>query len=191
MLFRSGAFALVAFFLPFVDTLSIYNSVLTGKKLYKISTAYEVIVQLFSASIIVGTLFLTNNLLILLASYFISYTIIRFVVFRIVTKKHITNNETDPLTIRYGKHLSVMNVLGTVSEAVDSILLWQFIGPAQVAVYALSKGIPIQLSGALQRIITLAFPKFSQRDFKTIRKTIVHKMLLMFLKKLGYQICLF
>jgi len=181
----AGAFAIVALFLPFVDSLTIYNSVLTGKKLFKISTLYEIVVQILSAGVIVTTLFLTNNLLIILVAYFVSYTLIRFFVFRFVVVRHATNTNTDPATTTYGKHLSAMGVLSAISEAVDTILLWQFIGPAQIAVYAFAKGIPVQISAALQRITTLAFPKFAQRDFKIIRSTIGHKMLIMLAVMIG------
>lgn len=177
----AGAFLLVMFFLPFVDTLSIYNSVLTGKKLFRISTIYEIIVQFISAIAIITALFLTNSLLIVLAVYFITFTIVRFFIFRAVIKRHTENPSVDKETTKYGKHLSVMDILSTVSDALDSILLWQFVGPAPVAVYAFAKGIPVQVSVAMQRIMTLAFPKFAQRDFQTIRSSLVHKMLLMFL----------
>jgi len=58
--------------------------------------------------------------------------------------------------------------------------LWQFVGAAPLAIYAFAKGIPAQVNIAAQRIITLAFPKFAQRDYASIKKTLVHKMLLMF-----------
>ena len=177
----AGAFLLVMLFLPFVDTLSIYNSILTGKKLFRVSTVYEIVVQLISAITIIGTLFVTNNLLVVLAVYFITFTVIRFLIFKIVIKRHTGNSNIDKETTRYGKHLSAMDILSTVSDALDSILLWQFVGPAPVAVYAFAKGIPVQISVAMQRIMTLAFPKFAQRDFQTIRSGLMHKMLLMFL----------
>ncbi len=177
----AGAFALVALFIPFVDSLSIYNSVLTGKKLFRTSTFYEIFIQGTSTLVIVATLFVTNNLVFILTSYFLTYTIVRFVVFQAVVKKYTDNTNIDPKTTSYGKHLSLMGILGTVSAALDSILLWQFIGPAQVAVYAIAKGMPLQISAAFQRLTTLAFPKFAKQDFKTIKKALVHKMMLMFI----------
>lgn len=176
----AGGFGLMAIFIPFVDTLGVFNSTLAGKKLFKVSAFYESIIQIVSAVVMVGTLFLTDDLILILASYFLSHTITRLIVFQIVAHKYSENREVDQSAIAYGKHLSAMDVMSIVSNTLDTILLWQFVGAAPVAVYAFAKGIPSQISVALQRINALAFPKFAQRDFASIKHALVQKMLLLF-----------
>lgn len=175
----AGAFGIIAVFLPFVDTFSLFNTVLTGKKLFKISVLYESSIQAVSALAIALTLFFTNNLLIILSSYFISYTITRLIAFWIVIAKHTDNKKIDDSAIPYGKHLSVMEVLSIIAETVNSVLLWHFAGAAPVAIYSFAKAIPAQISSALQRITTLAFPKFAIRDFEQIKQSLISKMLKM------------
>jgi len=177
----AGAFGIVAVFLPFVDTFNIFNTILTGKRLFKVSIIYEAVIQSISAITIAIALFFTNNLLIILLSYFVAYTITRFIAFRVVIRKHTINKKVDMSAIGYGKHLSVMRILGTFAATVDNILLWQFAGAAPLAIYAFAKAIPIQISGALKKITVLAFPKFVQRDFQSIKQPLIHKMLKMFL----------
>lgn len=175
----AGAFGIIAVFLPFVDTFSLFNTVLTGKKLFKISVLYESSIQAVSALAIALALFFTNNLLVILASYFISYTITRLIAFWIVVAKHTDNKKIDDSAIPYGKHLSVMEVLSIIAETVNSVLLWHFVGAAPVAIYSFAKAIPAQISSALQRITTLAFPKFAMRDFEQIKQSLISKMLKM------------
>lgn len=177
----AGSFAIVAVFLPFIDTLNLFNAITTGKQLFKVSIIYEAVIQVSTAVIIITTLFFTNNLPIILLAYFISYTAIRFIVFHIVIKKHTKNNNVDHNALTYGKHLSVMEVLGVISGTLDSILLWQFLGAGPLAVYSFAKAIPTQINGVLKKLVTLALPKFAQRDFQEIKKTLFHKMVVLFL----------
>lgn len=177
----AGAFFIITIFLPFVDTLGIFNSILTGKRLFKISILYETASQGISALVITATLFFTNNLLIILASYFCIYTLSRFIIFKVIMRLHKKNDAVDTTAIPYGKHLSAMRIIGTISESLDSILIWQFVGPAPLAVYAFAKAIPTQIRETLTSIPKIAFPKFAQRDFSEIRKTLLRRMFLIFL----------
>lgn len=177
----AGAFGIVALFLPFVDTLGIFNSILTGKRLFRVSILYEIASQGISALVIITTLFFTKNLLFILLVYFSIYTLTRFVVFKLVTKRYVQNRNVGSVTISYGKHLSIMRIIGTIAESIDNILLWQFIGPAPLAVYAFAKAIPVQIRETLGAIPKLAFPKFAQRNFREIKKTLLRRMALMFL----------
>ena len=177
----AGAFGIVAIFLPFVDTFGLFNAITTGKQLFRVSVIYETVIQAFSAIAIATSLFLTDNLLIILLVYFTVYTTARFVVFQIVMRKHTKNREVDVAAITYGKHLSVMEVLGVISGTIDSILLWQFLGAGPLAVYSFAKAIPAQINGALKKIVVLAYPKFTLRDFQSIKEPLTQKMLKLFL----------
>lgn len=123
------SFMIVSIFLPFVDTFGIFSTILTGKKLFKESIFYEMFVQSTYAIVMIVTLFFTDNLFLILGTYFISFTLTRFISLRLVIKKYLSNNEVDPTAIRYGKHLSFMSVLGTLAESVDNVSLWHFFDP--------------------------------------------------------------
>ncbi len=174
------AFLISAIFLPFVDTLGIFTTILNGKKFFRLSAAYEITVQAISIAVIIATLFYTKNLLLILLSYFLAYTITRFIALRLAIHRHTTNKKVDGSAIGYGKHLSAMEVLGTIAETAESMLLWQFLGPAALAVYSFAKAIPLNMSTALKRIVPLSLPKFAQRDIASIKKTLLHRMLVMF-----------
>lgn len=174
-------FVIVAVFLPFIDTLGIFNSTLTGKKLFRASTFYEAAIQASTSAVVIVVLYLSDNLLYVLGCYFLSYTAARLLSFFFVQKRYAENASVDPSAITYGKHLSVMEILPTIQETIDSVLLWQFLGPAPLAVYAFARGVPLQMSAALQRINTLAFPKFAERPFGHIKQPLIGKMFKMFL----------
>lgn len=176
----AAAFGVVAVFVPFIDTFSIFNTILTGKQLFKVSVFYETVTQAVSSVAVVTALFLTDELWIILASYFLSMTAVRAIAFWHIVKTYTTNKNVDDTALSYGKHLSVLEVLVTAVDTLDGILLWQFVGAAPLAVYSFAKTIPLQVSGALRRIPTLAFPKFANRDLASIQKGIMPKLMLLF-----------
>jgi O-antigen/teichoic acid export membrane protein len=174
-----SAFAVVAFFLPFVDTFGIWSTILTGKQLFKASVLYETITQAISALAVIIALLLSDTLWVILLSYFASMTIVRYIVYRHVIRLYTKNDAVDPSALKYGKHLSVLDVLSTAVEALDGILMWQFVGAAPLAVYSFAKSIPLQMSQALRRIPTLAFPKFATRDLRSMKKGMLSKVVLL------------
>lgn len=173
----AGAFGVVALFLPFIDTFNIYSTILTGKKLFRASIVYETIVQGFAALVIVGTLYVTDSLVFVFFSYFASYTFIRLLTLWYILRRYTTNHAVDSEALPHGLHLSVMEVLGTVAESVNTILLWLFIGPAELAVYAFAKALPAQINTGLRKLATIALPKFAERDIVNIKKTLLRRLL--------------
>ncbi len=174
------SFFLASFFLPFVDTLGIFNSILTGKKLFKISIFYEIGVQATAAILIALTIFITRNLALILLAYFVSYTLTRFIAFQLVYKRYLDNDKQDPKTLTYGSHLSFLSVVSTIVDTLDNILLWNFTGAAAIATFAFAKAFPNQIQLILENIPTLAFPKFAQKSFGEIRQTLSQKIIKIF-----------
>ncbi|MFH1997251.1 MAG: oligosaccharide flippase family protein, partial [Patescibacteria group bacterium] len=171
------SFLIISIFLPFMDSFTVYGSLLNGRKLFKVSTKYQIITQIIAVAIMIGALFLSGNLFIILLAYFISWTLLRFIFLKITLKTFKPNNKQDPQTISYGKHLSLMGIMGAIADNLDKILLWYFLGAAPLAIYAFAIAMPEQIKGLLKIIPALVLPKFSQRSSKEIKKNIFSKML--------------
>jgi O-antigen/teichoic acid export membrane protein len=79
-------------------------------------------------------------------------------------KKHIPDNaQVDPEAITYGKHLTLNTVVASVSDQIDSVLLFNLLGPIQLATFQFAIA-PIETGkGILKHIQALALPKFSAR----------------------------
>src|SRR3989344_3749954 len=65
-----------------------------------------------------------------------------------------------------------MSVLNTVAGQIDKILLWQFLGPVQVATYAFAIAIPEQLKGPLKGMGGIVLPKFAAQSPEEILRSI-------------------
>ncbi len=90
-------------------------------------------------------------------------------------------SEIDQKVTSYAKHLSIMNILSTIADKADSVILFQLLGPAQLAVYSFAIAIPEQIKALIKGIEPLSMPKFSQRPLEEIKKTIWRRMFYLFL----------
>ncbi|MFA5126620.1 MAG: oligosaccharide flippase family protein [Patescibacteria group bacterium] len=168
----SLGFLIIACFLPFMDPFFIYNAVLQGKKNFRTSSIYNMVGKIISIAIIILVIWLSDNLYLLLLAYFASWTFLRLFYLRQTLKKSIQNSSVDPDAINYGKHLSVINIIGVVATYIDQLLIFHFLGATRLAVYAMAIAAPEQIKGAIKNLGTLAFPKFATNDQNSTKKNI-------------------
>ncbi|MFH1286443.1 MAG: oligosaccharide flippase family protein, partial [Candidatus Magasanikbacteria bacterium] len=148
---------------------------------FQLFTKYNVISHLLSTISVGSAIFFSKDILVILLTYFTVWTISRsFFSLRIVSKCKI-EVQKDTKSIRYGKHLTLMNVINTVAEHIDKILIFHYLGAAQLAIYAFSIAFPEQIKGFLKNIATMAMPKFADRSMQDIKKTILKKMAILIL----------
>lgn len=175
------AFLIVGIFVPFMDSLLIYNTLLFGKKKFKISTRYNIIIQILSFAIMISVLFLTNNIFLIVFACFLSNTLFRSLFLFITIKKFKPNKKKDPKTIPYGKHLSLINVILTIADQLDKILIFHYLGAIELAIYTLAIAPPVQIRKLCKNITTLAFPKLAQHKISEIKNTLPIKIFIFFL----------
>ena len=175
------SFLIMAFFLPFLSSFETYSALWQGRKKFDVSAKYNIISQLFPTLALIIALFLTKNVLLILLIYYFSYTLSHFILLRLTIKKADLSKGKDPATIPYGKHLTLMNVIGLVAKNIDKILLWHFLGAIPLAIYSFAI-VPVEKIGDVLRTTkTLALPKLSQKKELEIKKTLLRKILKFFL----------
>lgn len=175
-------FLTLSIFIPLIEPLYLYTSLLTGKKDFKTLTKYNVIIlKLVSLVVMTSTLLLTKNLFFIVFAYILTLVLLRTLFFFLSLKKYKLNKETDPGVMNYGKHLSLMSVLGIIAKNIDKILIFHFLGASQLAIYSFAL-LPLKkINGPLTELKTLFLPKLSQRNISELKKTIPQKMLKMFI----------
>jgi O-antigen/teichoic acid export membrane protein len=156
-------------------------SLLIGRKAFDIKTKYMVATNILAAVILAITLFLTNNIFLILLAYFGSHTALRFIFLLATLKKFPPNKKEDPRTISYGKHLTLTKIVGPVATHSDRILLFNFLGAPEVAIYSFALLLPDQIKNLLKPVATLAFPKFSAQPEENLKKSLMNKVFKFFL----------
>lgn len=173
------SFLIVAIFLPFINALSLYLFYWEGKKKFDIQNKYFIFHNFLGALILISIIFLTNNLALIILTYFFAFTLAEGIFFRLTIKK-VSNQKEDKETIPFGKHLTLMQTASVFSTQIDKIVLWQLLGPAPVAIYSFAQR-PVLRTRELIPIISLALPKLSQRNIKEIKKSLFKKFSKLFL----------
>ena len=113
------AFCIVSVFMPFSESFNMYNALLWGKKLFGPQTRYNIIRRLISLVAIVGTLFVTKNVLAVLIVYFTALTIPAGIFLWRTVKKYLSNRKTDPEAVLYGKHLSLVYIMNLMQNFME------------------------------------------------------------------------
>lgn len=179
------AMVIVGLCLPLSEATGSYVSLLHGKKLFRTSSIMAIILQFTSTAGLITALLLTKEVLIIIAIYFVVNIITNgaFVLYSL--RRHINNQQTDPHLLSYGKSLTIFNVISRIIASIDQIVLFNILGPVQVALFALASAVPNRIQSLLRIAGTVAFPKLAQRPLNTISKTLPRKCLLFGLLIIG------
>ncbi len=163
---------------PLVNCFSLYGSFLSGKKDFKRSTLYWISSHIINISTIAIIAITTGSVIALTIGYFISQLITSIVLYYAtlrIYKPDIQTAQTE--MISYGKHLSVMNIIGTIANQLDKILVFHSVGSAPLAIYSFAFAIPEQFRSFIKNLVSIGVPKFAHHNEIDLRKSIVDKVL--------------
>lgn len=174
------AFAITALFVPLFDTLSLYNTYLQSKRLFKDSILYFIVVQAISVFSLALAIVLSGNLLVLLVAYFLPSIVARLYIHYRIRRRFPPNNISDPNAVRYGMHLSAVGLLGYAIVSLDTVVLFHFLGAVPVALYAFALAPIEQVRGLVGKNLgPLVLPKLSKHDFTETDRTLVSRLTLL------------
>lgn len=182
-------FIIASLIVPFVEGLGNWRGYYDGKSAFKEKTILNLYDQLFYAlsmflAIGIIVLFKTRgpaSLLVLLSAYSLGEGIPNTFFFLKTLKKVPKSSPAEPESVRYGLHLSLMNIPATVANYLDAILLHSFIGPSALAIYSFAIALPEQLKAYSAITADVAFPKLSlqtaeREGSEYIKKTLGKKI---------------
>lgn len=170
-------FVIAAFFMPFMDTFELYQSYLQGKKRFDDSSKYRIYCQMIAIVCMLGAVVFSQKLPVIVLTYFLSWTVSRFIFQQYVIRRSSLNSQVDASTVGYGKHLSLMNVISTIAAQADKLLVFHFLGANELAIYAIAIAPPEQIKGLLSQLDTLYFPKFATKTAAEAKKIFKARLL--------------
>lgn len=177
----AASFIIIGLFEPIARSAGLYGSFLNGKKEFKTSATYEATANILNAIFISATAILTNNPILLILSYFISRTLISLLFYLKTIKKFNPKGGVEKGGIKFGKHLSIINIINALSENLDNILIFHYLGAPQLAIYSFATAVPKQFNFFKKSIQSLALPKIAQRSADELKQSIPKKILKFFL----------
>jgi len=183
------SFFFAGIFLPFLATFSLYFAFWYGKKKFNIQNQYFALHNFLGALILVLIIILQPKIPFVVFGYFFGYTFATLIFWSLTRKKINKDTEEDRETISYGKHLTIMYIPSILSAHLDKVILWQFIGPAQVAIYSYALRVVERLNELIPFSV-LAFPKMAEKNLKEewVKKSIFDKFLKLFLVAIPFAL---
>ena len=161
--------------MPLINSFGLYGGYFSGKRNFRMSTVYWLISQLIiDVGLVVVSIF-SNSSLYLISIYFLLGVITSIWSYFHILTKYKLNQENDSSMIGYGKHISLMNFFGTLSNQLDKILVFHYLGAIDLAIYSFSQAIPEQIKGSYKNLFAIALPKYAVLPDKDLRKSIIKK----------------
>jgi O-antigen/teichoic acid export membrane protein len=182
------SFLIASVFLPFLDSFALYSSFLNGKKLFRRAVFYKTSAQIGSAVLMVVSLFFTDNLFLILLTYFASWTSFNLLFFILTIRKYPPNTKYDADIIPYGKHASTVNILDALITSIDGLLIFHYLGPINLAIYSFALAPISQVRSLFSNIPTLAVPKLSNRSASAITLVLKKRMPLLFIVGVSFSL---
>lgn len=177
----ASSMIIVGFFSPILNSTNLYDSYLTAKKDFRRSALYfNMIGNTIPSLCIFVTLLLTHKTLWLIFVFFSSNMLIGILLYFRIINIYKPNNKVDEGIVNYSKHLSIIKILAGLASNLDQILVFHYIGPAQLAIYNFALAIPSQVKGPVKSMSSLILPKFAEGDENYIRKGMRNKYILVF-----------
>lgn len=160
---------------PLMQGAYLYGAVLEGKRAFRENAIAGILLNALPAILLLLAMQYLQEPLGFLALYLggsvlvgmgISYIVVRHATHTKATK------ETRAEFRSVGLHFSAMNVLATISQQADKLLVFHALGPVQLAIYTFAVALPDQLKAVLGNLESLAFPKFAKRKIEEVLPTL-------------------
>ncbi len=161
---------------PLMQSATLWSSYFVGKKNFKALFLYGLIFAFVPALCLIAVMQTTKDPLVLIFTYLASTILSGMVIARAILTRHRPNSEPDAEYKNLGWHFSVMNLLSTIAQQVDKIVVFHYLGAVELAVYALATALPEQIRSVFGSVSTLALPKFITRPFSEIKKTFWYRV---------------
>ncbi len=166
----------VAIFAPILNGTLLYKSYLNGKKEFQATAWYGIVTTIIPSIVVLAGIIITSNPFYIIIFYFVSNTLVNYVIYLHVVDHYRPNSNLDPESLRYSKHLSIVNILDVLATNLDKVLLFQHLGASSLSVYSFAIALPEQLRNVMQTIPILAIPKLSEKTTEEIQHVIYKKI---------------
>lgn len=164
----TSAFVVVAAFIPFMDSLSLYDDLFQGRRAFALSSKFLVLSQIASTILLVATILYFPQVWALVLAFCAGLTVIRLIFLIYTLRTHAPNNAEDEGTTSYGMQLTVIRASSVIAGSIGGIIIFQVLGGTALAVYAFAVAPTELVRGWMNLMSTLLLPKFAQDSWSVL-----------------------
>ena len=170
------AFLIVGVATPLIESFRLYEDYLRGKEAFKQTVTLGFWRKPIPLLAVAAAAYFSNDVLVLIAAYFISHTVSYGLVYFQVVKKYRPPVKKSASALTLSAHLSVMRVITMITTNIDKIVIWHFLGPVAVASFTIAQVSTRYAGGTLNSLAAIALPKVARQDLKILQSTLPRKV---------------
>ncbi len=179
------AFTLVALIAPISGVCNTYTAFLNGRKDFARLTSWRIQSGLLNIAAMATVVLTSPTIILLTLAYFLSTLLSNIWFLWRTFRNYHPGREVDAEDLSYGKHLSVMNGIGTFSGQLDLLLVYHLLGPVSLATYAFAILIPERLRVLLNFLPNLLLPRLAGQTREMLRASAKHRVWLLLVATLA------
>lgn len=166
-----AGFLLIAVSNVLGNAVGLAKAILSGTGDFKAIAVTSIPRTIVTTMVVIGALFLTQNILIIFAVYVgVNLVASATLYFWTLRKLQIhPSSEGVSETVRYGTHLSILGFFILIANQADQLLVWHSVGAAALAIYALALAPVQEMKNLLDITISTAFPKIANKSGSELR----------------------
>ena len=168
---------LIALLQPVINSFQFTPTYLQGSGRFRETTVLQGIKTAFVSIASLASLYLTQDVIILVGAYLASNALANLTSHLWYRPRKAASTPPELYTkyLSYAKHTSVRNILGNIVYRLDSIIIFTYLGAAELAIYTIANIIPEQIKGSIKNLATLLTPKYAQHENLDVFKKFIFK----------------
>jgi polysaccharide transporter, PST family len=173
-------FFIAGIVLPISVSNGIAKSFFTLKGEFGILARFNAVRTPLITAILIGTAWITHSSFIVIICHIVGNVILGALLYRIMRKKYDFTIPAAPrrenFAKKYAFHCGILSIFGYLSEKIDGLVLWKFLGAEPLAIYAYAS-IPVrELRSFIENQGTLAIPKYAKKEFADVYTSVKYRM---------------
>ena len=171
---------LIAIFQPIINGFQNTQVFLQGSRRFREETIAQGIKVLIVSLASIAALFLSESILILFLVYLGVNSLVN-VLFHIIYRPQHTPQTPPEVSVQYvayAKSTSIRNIISSVSNRLDTVLIFTQLGAAELAIYTIATIIPEQIKASFKNLASLLLPKYAKHDdMRILKKSVPRRSL--------------
>lgn len=165
-------------FFPFLYGLSHWEALFLGQERFDLVTKFSALQTIISGLVTAFVIFLFPDKLIVIAlAYFLLSSGFNILFYK-KSLSFLKNKKIEKGTISYGYFLTKINILSIVANHLDKIMVGIFLGPQELAIYAIGVNFSKKILNLIKSFFSIATPKIAKKN--TLNKQNYLKIFILF-----------
>jgi len=171
-----GGLLVLGLCVPLVSAFNTYGAYLGGRREFRLHNLFSVLSTLIYVAGMIVAIFLSGKVIWLVAAYALTALASNALFYFVTLRRFKPPLEPAEDTLRYGRHLTYINLMAPVVSQLDSIILNHFWGAAPLAVYSIAMAIPNRAVPFVKSWVDVSFPKLATKTLEEIHATLYRRI---------------